>query len=192
MNIRLTFLLVAVLIIFGGTFLVIQFTRTEETTLTQPWLYKIDDNSIVHIEVSNSGQKAVYDKRPGSTCWFIVEGDQRLPVYLKKWSGSPLLLSGPRVNRKLGDTIEDPAQYGLEPPLSVIRVTERSNIVYEFHIGSVTPDGENQYTRLVGSPALFTVPQIWAGVINRLALEPPYLPPPEELEGETNYVCGEP
>ena len=191
MNIRLTFLLVAVLIIFGGTYMVVRFTRAEEPGPTTPWLYKIDDESITHIEVSNDGKTAVYQKKPGSTCWFIIDGDKQSPVYLKKWSGTPLLLSGPKVNRKLGETIQDPAQYGLEPPLSVIKVTERSGIVYEFHIGAVTPDGQNQYTQLVGSDALFTVPQVWAQVINRLALEPPYLPPPEELEGETNYVCGE-
>ena len=69
----------------------------------------------------------------------------------------------------------------MDPPLTVVKVTERSGIVYEFHIGTITPDGQNQYTRLVGAPALFTVPQIWAQVINRLALEPPY-PPPEGAE----------
>ena len=41
-------------------------------------------------------------------------------------------------------------------------------------MGLVTPDGENQYARLVGSPRLFTVPQIWAMVINRLVFQPPY------------------
>ena len=37
-----------------------------------------------------------------------------------------------------------------------------------------TPDGLNQYARLVGSPKLFSVPQIWARVVNRLVFQPPY------------------
>ena len=47
-------------------------------------------------------------------------------------------------------------------------------MTYEFHMGITTPDNENQYVRLVGSPKLFTVTEIWAQVINKLALEPPY------------------
>ena len=41
-------------------------------------------------------------------------------------------------------------------------------------MGIPTPDGANQYTRLVGSDALFTVPSVWADVVNRLAIDPPW------------------
>ena len=181
MNIRLTFLLVSALIIFGGTYLVVTLNKPRERATTQPWLYKIDDSSIVHIEVSNDGKTVNYNKNPGSSRWFIVEEPANIPVFNDKWSGTPLLLSGPRVNRKLEESFDNAADFGLDPPLTVVKVTERSGIVYEFHIGTITPDGQNQYTRLVGAPALFTVPQIWAQVINRLALEPPY-PPPEGEE----------
>ena len=175
MNVRLSFLLVAILIIFGGTFLIFQFTRTAERTPDQPWLFKVDDNSIVHIEVSYDGQTVNYDKKPGGTTWYIQDSDQETPVFLEKWSGTPLLLSGPRVNRVLSQTIENPAAYGLDPPRTIIKVTQRSGLIYEFHMGDPTPDGENQYAYLVGNPQLFTVPQIWAQVINRLAAEPPYV-----------------
>ena len=178
MNIRLTILLVFVLILFGGAFLWFQFNTERERVPNQPWLYRLDDGSIVHIEVSHAGKTVNYDKKPGGTTWYIQDPDGETAVFLEKWSGTPLLLSGPRVNRLLRDTIDDPAKYGLDPPLSVIKVTERSGLVYEFHMGNTTPDGENQYTRLVGDSKLFTVPQIWAEVINRLALEPPY--PSEE------------
>ena len=180
MNIRLTILLVFVLILFGGTYLWFQFNQDSERTPEQDWLYRLDDDSIVHIEVSNGGQTLNYDKKPGGTKWFIQDEDEETEVFIDKWSGTPLLLSGPRVDRTLLEVVNDAAQYGLDPPKSVIKVTERSGLVYEFHMGDPTPDGENQYVLLVGSPKLFTVPQIWAEVINRLALEPPY--PPEEGE----------
>ena len=184
MNIRLSFLLVTVLIIFGGTFLVFQFTDlikdSGEAPVNRPWLFKVDDDSIIHIQVSNAGRTVDYDRKPGGTTWFIQEDGKETQVFQKKWSGTTLLLSGPKVNRVVASSFENPASYGLEPPESVVRVTERSGLVYEFHMGSTTPDSENQYAYLVGDPALFTVPQIWAQVINNLANEPPYPPPSEE------------
>ncbi len=185
MNIRLTFLLLTVLLLFGGTVIVATLTRNSEPQEDQDWLWRVDDNSLVRIEVSYQGETVLYRKRPGGAYWYIVEGDTETRVYQKKWSGTPLLLSGPRVNRTLVDEIEDPARYGLDPnnPLSVIRITERTGVTYEAHMGIVTPDGENQYARLVGSPRLFTVPQIWAMVINRLVYQPPY-PRLYDMDGE--------
>ena len=40
-------------------------------------------------------------------------------------------------------------------------------------MGKATPDNLNQYARLVGEDALFTVPIEWAQVVNRLANDPP-------------------
>ena len=180
MNVRLSALLVAILIIFGGTFLVFRFTSSpKHDTLDRPWLYKLDDGSIVHIEVTHGDQTASYDKKPGSTTWYIQNETEEVPVFQEKWSGTPLLLSGPQVSRVLAQTIENPAQYGLDPPRTVVKVTERSGLVYEFHMGNTTPDGSSQYAYLVGDPQLFTLPEIWAQVINRLATEPPYPPPGE-------------
>ena len=185
MNIRLSFFLVAVLVIFGGTFLVFQFTDLIDDSsggdeANRPWLFKLDDNSIVHIQISRGGRTVDYDRKPGGTTWFIQENGEETQVFQEKWSGTPLLLSGPQVNRIVVSSFDNPAAYGLEPPETVVKVTERSGLVYEFHMGTTTPDKENQYTYLVGDSTLFTVPQIWAQVINKLADEPPYPPPPEE------------
>ena len=185
MNIRLTFLLLAILLLFGGTILVVQMTREAPPEPDQPWLFKVDDNTITHIEVAYQGDTAVYDKKAGGTKWFILEEGREIPVFQEKWSGTPLLLSGPRVNRKLSDEIGNAAAYGLDPPETVVRVTERTGRTYEFHMGIVTPDGENQYARLVGSEELFTVPQIWAMVINRLVFQPPY-PRLYDMDGEND------
>ena len=185
MNIRLSFFLVAVLVIFGGTFLVFQFTdlidgSSPDNSENRPWLFRLDDNSIVHIQVSHAGRTVDYDRKPGATTWVIQENGKETEVFMDKWSGTTLLLSGPQVNRIVAASFENPASYGLDPPETVVKVTERSGLVYEFHMGSTTPDSENQYTYLVGDPTLFTVPEIWAKVINRLADDPPYPPPPEE------------
>ena len=123
-----------------------------------------------------------YDKDLGRGKWFIVDGDERDGgVTRTSGRGTPLLLSGPRVNRVLASTIENPAQYGLEPPESVIVITEETGRSYEFWLGNRTPDEGYNYMRLVGDAQLFTVPEIWATVVNRLVTEPPHIPPPLEL-----------
>ena len=185
MNVRLTFLLVAVVVLFGGTVLALKLTHQNKSTADEPWLYRIDDGAIIHIRVTSTDQTVNYDKKPGSESWYIqsASGGPDVPVFLEKWSGTTLLLSGPKVNRKLADTIDNPAAYGLDPPQTSITVTERSGPTYEFHLGNTTPDGQNQYARLVGSPKLFTVPEVWARVINNLATKPPYPPPPTAAPG---------
>jgi hypothetical protein len=185
MNVRLSILLVAVLVIFGGTFLVVRFTQTPERTPEKQWMYKVDEEDVIHILVSYNGKTVEYDKKPGSDEWVIV-GNPPAPVFLKKWGGTTLLLSGPQVSRVLAQEIDNPATYGLEPPVSRVVVTVRGGLVYEFHIGNPTPDGQNQYARLVGDPELFTVAEIWARVINNLATEPPY----PVAEGEAKPGAG--
>ncbi len=174
MNIRLTILLIIVLLLFGGTFAGVILTRDPEPRQEQAWLWRVDDNSLVNILVTYEGETIEYRKKEGGVRWFIVEEDRERQVYQDKWSGTPLLLSGPRVNRTLADEMDNPAQYGLDPPITVVRLTERTGRQYEAHLGIETPDGQNQYARLVGSPKLFSVPQIWARVVNRLVFQPPY------------------
>ena len=200
MNIRLTILLVFVLVIFGALALYFRPWDRPEAGDDPPWAWRIDDDAIVHVEVTHRGQAGgslecsdkdvpitgeeksiAYDKDLGRGKWFIVDGDERSEVYHQRWAGTPLLLSGPKVNRVLGQTIENPAQYGLEPPDSVIKITEETGLSYEFWLGNLTPDEEYSYMRLVGDSQLFTVPEVWARVVNCLVVSPPFIPPPLEL-----------
>ena len=183
MNLRLTILLVLVLALFGGAFLVFRFTDIsflggEEAPPEEPWLYRIDEGTLVYVSVETGGQRVEFQREPGGITWYI-QGDPAqerpdIPVWFGRWGGIPLLLSGPRVNRSLAETLGDGAAYGLAPPETVVQVEDWAGNRFEFHMGRPTPDGGNQYARLVGSEALFTVPAVWAGVVNRLALEPPW------------------
>ena len=176
MNVRLTILMVVVVAIAGGAWAIIEFTdivSRGEVKEEKPWLYSIDEGTISYIQVTHGGKSAEYARDAGSLQWMIL-GDPDYPVFQQKWGGTPLLLSGPRVNRGLRETITNPSEYGLDPPESIVRVSDWAGNTFEFHMGIPTPDGANQYTRLVGDDALFTVPSVWADVINRLALDPPY------------------
>ena len=174
MNLRLSILLVLVLLIFGGTFLAIRFTGSDETPDNRPWLYRIDENDIVHISVSYQGDMVEYERKAGSPDWYVLE-EPEIPVFHRKWAGIPLILGGPKVTRVLADTIANPSEFGLAPPATSVTVTDRSGNELEFHLGDATPDTSQQYARLVGDPTLFTVPVSMAEVVNRLVTSPPYL-----------------
>ncbi len=177
MNLRLSILLVVVLVIFGGTFLVLRFTDNNEPKKTSPWLYRIDEGDIIGLELIYQGEPVTYYRSPASLDWYIAglaEGTPDTPVFQERWGGTPLLLSGPRVTRPLADKIEDPAAFGLEPPDTQVTVHDRYGNQVEFHMGITTPDKENQYARLVGDDTLFTVPVEWAEVVNNLAADPPF------------------
>lgn len=200
MNVRLTILLVFVLALFGA--LALWFKPWEQDTAPEeePWAWRIDDDAIVQVEVIHRGQAGesiecsdeqfaftgeersiAYDKDLGRGKWYIVQGEEREEVHHPKWAGTPLLLSGPKVNRVLGTTIENPAQYGLEPAESVIKITEETGLSYEFWLGNKTPDEGYNYMTVAGSTQLFTVPEVWARVVNCLVVSPPFVPPPIEL-----------
>ena len=176
MNVRLTILLAVLAVMIGSTWAIIEFTdlvAREDREEAEPFLFHIDETDIAHVEVVYQGEAVEYARKPGSHQWEIV-GDPSYPVFQERWAGTTLLLSGPRVNRGLKQTLDDAAQYGLDPPESIVRVTDIAGNSFEFHMGIPTPDGKNQYTRLVGDEALYTVPSIWADVVNRLAYDPPY------------------
>ncbi len=174
MNLKLSILLVTVLLIFGGAFLVVRLTSTENTAPIRPWLYRMDDSSIFNISVTHQGQTIEYSKNPGTLDWYI-QGSQGTLVFQDLWGGTPFLLSGPRVSRAVSEKLDKPANFGLEPPQTRVLVTDRNGNTIEFHLGDATPDTLDQYVRLVGEDALFTVPVVWGNVIDLLATAPPYL-----------------
>lgn len=176
MNVRLTILLAVLAVMIGSTWAIIEFTdlvSRGEPKQEEPRLFLIDETDIAHIEVVYQDEAIEFAREPGGYQWYIV-GDPSYPVFQERWAGTTLLLSGPKVDRGLKDTIDDPAQYGLDPPETIVRVTDIAGNSFEFHLGKSTPDGNNQYVRLAGDEALYTVAAIWAEVVNRLAYDPPY------------------
>ena len=176
MNIRLTILMVVVVAIAGGAWAIIEFTdivSRGEVKEDEPWVWSMEEGDITYIRVTHGGQSVEYARDSGSYQWMIL-GDPDYPVFQQRWGGTPLLLSGPKADRGLKETIENPADYGLDPPESAVMVRDYAGNTIEFHMGIPTPDNTNQYARLVGDDGLYTLPKVWADVVNRLALDPPY------------------
>ena len=115
MNLRLSILLVVVLLIFGGTFLILKVTDNNRPDLSRPWLYRIDEGDIIALELVHKGEEISYFRSPASLDWYISkDSDDELdiPVFQQRWGGTPLLMSGPRVTRPLSDSVEDLASFG--------------------------------------------------------------------------------
>ena len=190
MNVRLTILLMLVLALVGGTVAVTVSLRTKERVAQPPWLFKVDPSDIVRISVTHEDKTTEYAQQEDG--WVIKDGKDT-PVFLNKWSGSTLLMSGPRSSRAVQDaTITDPALFGLDSPPTRARLIDKSGFPIAFDMGDRTPDGKNRYARLVGSDRLFTVAIEWADVITKLATEPPYPPPPTPEPQEQGTAEGTP
>ena len=174
MNIRFTILLVVLLVIVGGTVWITQQGGDDDDSEKKPWLWKIELDDLQRIEVTHEDAAATYQQVGRS--WVIEDGNDDIPVYQPKWGGKALIVSGPKPSRILSETIEDPALYGLDVPVTTVRVTDRSGQVVAFELGASTPDGSNQYVRLTDG-SLSTLPNVWGEVVASLATKPPYSPP---------------
>ena len=173
MNIRFTILLVVILVVIGGTVWITQRGDDTADNETEPWLWKVELEDIDSIAVTHQDQAVSYRRQ--DTSW-VIAGEPDVPVYQPKWGGMTLIVSGPRPARILSDTIEDPSLYGLAPPVTTVKVIDRSGQTVGFDLGALTPDGGNQYIRMIDGN-LSTVPRIWGEVVARMATEPPYTPP---------------
>ena len=166
-------MLVVALVVIGGTVWIVQSQRTSTRTVQLPWLWKVGLEDITNITVTHEGDTVSYGSRGDD--WVIEDGNDT-PVFMDKWSGMTLILSGPRPDRILSTTVEDPAKYGLDPPATVVNVTDRSGQTVDFQLGDPTPDGENRYIWM-STGGLSTIPNIWGEVVAKLVTQPPYPPP---------------
>jgi hypothetical protein len=88
MNLRLSILLVVILVIFGGTFLVLRFTDSTKPQQTSPWLYRIDEGDIIGLELVHKGNPITYYRSPASLDWYIAAGLEDkadIPVFQQRW-----------------------------------------------------------------------------------------------------------
>ena len=191
MSVRLSLLLVVVLIIVGGTVVITQRGKTAEPQIVQPWMYRVDMEDITDISVVHKGERQDYELQDKQ--WVIKDGNDT-PVFIDRWAGTTLILSGPRSSRALADQVDDPAKYGLDSPQTSVTLENKSGAPLVFHLGDPTPDGNHWYAKVEGSEMLFTVASLWGETISRLVNEPPYTPTPEppfQLPGQEEETEGE-
>lgn len=176
MSLRIT---IALLFIAGvvGVFAYINPFRIQEPKVDKrPWFYQIAQEDIRIIEVSHIGKYVKFVKN-GKT-WTFEEPTSfaGLPPAWEIFQGTELILSGPRTQRDLtiaAETIDDPTQYGLDDPNTIVDVELTENRNLRFKLGDPTPNGDYYYGEIEGFPQLYLVVKIWGDVVSRLANEPP-------------------
>ncbi|MCH8061453.1 MAG: hypothetical protein IH861_03010 [Chloroflexi bacterium] len=174
MNFKVTAGLIIVALIVGVVALVNPFKEEEEIRSRSPWFYQVSEEDIETITVTHKGDSVTFNK-VGDYTWAFQNPEGIPPDYVR-WGGIPLLLSGPGTRRDLTvvqPIIEDPAQYGLDDPDTIVDVGLTAGRQIQFRLGDQTTDGRHVYGQVLGFPDLFIIAGIWGEVISRLAFEPP-------------------
>ena len=173
MSFRVSFILLVLVAIVGGYLLLFELQKRPKAEQNAPWFYDVGLEDIASIRLEHGGAAQVFISTPDG--W--VFQDSGNPVDNSRWSGVPLLLTGPRSTRVAKDTVDTPAVYGLDPPQSVFTVTLKGGQSITTLLGDKTPDGQNHYAQVVGSAPLFLIPASWGDLISGLADNPPIATP---------------
>ena len=176
MNFRISFILLVLVAVVGGYVLIFELQRQPETPPKPPWFYDISSDDITGISVAYGGQQQSFVKKQQG--WVFEDSEE--PVDMDRWGGITLLLSGPRTTRVVEEQIDNPAEYGLDPPQSYITVRLRDGRQIDILLGDNTPEGSMHYAQVVGYEPLFLIHSSWGEVLNRLVTEPPVIIPTPE------------
>ena len=185
MNVRVTIALVVVAIAVGAVVYFNPFQPDAEPRDDSPWFFQLAEEDIQSIEVIHRVENGEDDQAvktisfvktsPEHYLWEFAD-PQGIPPDRNRWGGITLLLSGPKTRRDLTPQniiIEDPAEYGLDNPATVVKVGLTLDRDLEFRLGHETTDGLHHYGQVIGFPQLFIIADSWGDVIARLAVEPP-------------------
>ena len=152
-----------------------RFVLIEKKAAKSPWFYQVSEDDIETISVQYLDDKRVSFYKTDGRTWAFTDPEGIPPNY-NRWGGITLLLSGPGTRRDLTAVqpiIDDPAQYGLDDPDTIVDVGLTANRSVQFRLGDLTTDGRHHYGQVVGFPDLFLIASSWGDVISRLANEPP-------------------
>ena len=177
MSLKITIALVIVAAAAAGAILYFEPFKTEEERVDKsPWFYQVAEEDIRAIEVTHLDKHVRFVKT--GKVWTFVEPESLagLPPAWEIFQGTELILSGPRTQRDLtiaAATIDDPTQYGLDDPRTIVDVELTANRNLRFKLGDPTTSGDYYYGEVVGFPQLYLVVKIWGDVVARLANELP-------------------
>ena len=140
-----------------------------------PFFYNVPVNDLVEIKLETGGETISFHYREQENRWYFDETDEYIEVPTDdfRWGGITTLLSGPRTQRVLSDHIDNPATYGLDDPSSKYTFTLRDGTVRTILIGNPTVNGESTYAKIDDRDLLVTIDASWAGVFDRIVMDPP-------------------
>lgn len=174
MSLRVSLVLViaACWIAIGASIVVKQLGETERAE-QPPFFFTLSPDDLRHISISSEENSTSWHFREDERRWYF-DDEKDVPTNLYRWGGITQLLGGPRSQRELKKTIDDPALYGLDNPKLSITVRLRDDRELTVEMGNLTPDGGAHYASQSGYEELYTVDYSWGDVMLRLVDEPPY------------------
>lgn len=151
----------------------------------RPQMWSVDEEKIERISIDLPGEKrSVAFFRDKEEKWRFQDKAGR-PVDTKRWGGIVTLVSGPKAKRLIAERVEDLNQYGLNAPGMIVTLgLKDQKEPLEIHMGSLTPQRDQYYMKIKNRPALYIMHSTYCEVLMRLALEPPYPPPVQPIEGK--------
>ena len=172
LRVSLVLVIVACWIAIGASIVVKQLGQVERAE-QPPFFFTLSPDDLRHIEISGGENSTSWHFREDDRRWYF-DDEKDVPTSLFRWGGITQLLGGPRTQRELKKTIDDPALYGLDDPLLSITVQLRDDRQLTVEMGNLNPDGGAHYARQIGYEELYTVDYSWGEVMLRLVNEPPY------------------
>ena len=156
-----------------GASIVIKQLGQEERAEQPPFFFTISPDDLRNISISSGENSTTWHYREDQRRWYF-DDQKDVPTDLYRWGGITQLLGGPRSQRELKKTIDNPELYGLDDPLLSITVRLRDDRELTVEMGDLTPDGGAHYASQSGYDQLYTVDYSWGNVMLRLVEEPPY------------------
>ncbi len=174
MSLRVSLVLViaACWIAIGASIVVKQLGETERTE-QPPFFFTLSPDDLRHISITSGENSTSWHFRENERRWYF-DDEKDVPTALYRWGGITQLLGGPRSQRELKKSVDNPELYGLDDPLLAITVQLRDDRQLTVEMGNLTPDGGAHYARQTGYDELYTVDYSWGDVMLRLVEEPPY------------------
>ena len=111
MRLKATVTLIFIGALVGILALVNPFKQDPEIKQEPPWFYNVTAEDIEKINIKTRINEEDFIRQSAAT-WHFGE-PAGIPVDLNRWSGIPLLLSGPQSQRILYDSVDDPEKFGL-------------------------------------------------------------------------------
>ncbi|MBI4219084.1 MAG: DUF4340 domain-containing protein [Chloroflexi bacterium] len=143
-----------------------------------PFFYTLSPDDIRKIRIkTTSGEEAFTatfegDPERRQSIWYF-DDPAGIPVNFDRWGGITFLLGGPKTQRVLKQSFDNPADYGLDRPSAEISMTLRDGSSRTLRLGRPTPDGGAHYAQMEGYEQLVLVDSSWGDVLARLVNEPP-------------------
>ncbi|PYV86715.1 MAG: hypothetical protein DMG90_20345 [Acidobacteria bacterium] len=160
MKIRGLLTAVVVLLVLGGTLYWSDHHKSAEGAAkpadTPPQILKLDEASASKIELRKKDAGVIAIAKSGSGVWQIT-APKNLPADQSAVSGVLSTLSSLNAERVVEDKASDFKRYGLDQPVLVADLTDKSNAHHELKIGDDTPTSGGTYAMLSGDPRVFTI-----------------------------------